>query len=74
MIQQQSFPFPQPLLPNPFPPQKQSKSKIQMIQLQLFPPSLHPQLVAAKSLMFGSSKIFIYTVSYVKKTKGEPFF
>jgi hypothetical protein len=50
--------FPHPLFPDPkkpllLPPQQQSKIKIIKIQLLLLllPLSLHPQFVAAKSLM-----------------------
>ena len=64
--------FPHP--PNPPPPPQQQRSRI--IQIMLFPhphplfwcSHPHPQFVAAKSLMFKSSGIFVYTPWYA----GQP--
>jgi hypothetical protein len=72
MIQQQLsppllkrlVPFPHPF-PNPLPLQQQSSNR--MIQImELHPPSLHPQFVAAKSLIGDLQNLF-FTV-YCMKT------
>ena len=68
MIHKQSFPPPDPLLPQnpPLLPQQQL-NKMMIQRIELHPPSLHPhppQFVAAKSLMLNPPN-FSYTVSYV---------
>jgi hypothetical protein len=57
---QLSLPHPLPHPPNPLLPQQESNRIIQIKEQQLFP-SLHPhpQPVAAKSLIFKSSKIYL---------------
>ena len=80
MSQQESLPQPQPLPPpekeDPF-PQKQERSRIIQIMLQeLHPLSqvLHPQFVAAKSLIFGDLQNFIYSIWYESEGKRFLFF
>lgn len=64
LLHPQLSPPPKMLLP--FPQQENSKIKI-IIQEQLFPPShaLHPQFVAAKSLILIPPINLVYTISYV---------
>ena len=60
--------FAPPMFDPPFPPQQHSR-RIRKIMLQPFPPVVQshpqPQFVAAKSLMFRSSRYSDYTSSYV---------
>jgi hypothetical protein len=67
MIQQQlSFPFSRLVpLPQPFPFPLQKQDNKRMIQImELHPLSLHPQFVAAKSLISDLQNIYIYSILY----------
>lgn len=63
--------MPQPPLP---PPQKQSSKIIQIQELEFPLQSLSMQCVAAKSLMWLASLIFIYSLSYVLCSSQFPVF
>ena len=46
-------------------PQQLKRIIIQIIELQLHPPSLHPQFVAVKSLISDLLKFMFYSIYYV---------
>jgi hypothetical protein len=56
-------PFPQPF-PQPFPLQQLRSRMIQIKELHPHPPSLHPQFVAAKSLMCDLQNNLVYRILY----------
>ncbi len=75
MIRQQlSFP-PHPLLLKNEPLEQQDNKRIiQIIELHPHPLSLHPQFVAAKSLISDLQKFNIYSIDYVKALQMVPIY
>lgn len=79
MIRQQlSFPPhppPHPLLLKNEPLEQQDNKRIiQIIELHPHPLSLHPQFVAAKSLISDLQKFNIYSIDYVKVRQMVPIY